>query len=451
MHYNAEIGHVTRLFPRYNAEMKTDCTFELFLNGTWHSVGSMALLESTNQGSQGAAYLGYTINHAIQYPECRDANALSWTFPVNLTPLHTPHWPGFIMDLLPQGYGRQELLRQLGLSERAETRADWVLLTAGAGNPIGNCRVREAHDWLQVRNHNLTPQGFALTDIAQRGEGFAEHLATHGLFVAGSSGVQGEWPKLLLTENHSGQFFLDHTLPDNAAKQHWLVKFARGQDPYLNEILTLEAVWMELARFLGLRVHGKLQLQERALFIPRFDRERTPTGLQRHAQESLYALCQCSGFGARLTHNTACATLASAATNPMAEIVEYLKRDIANVVLGNKDNHGRNTAIQRRENGWVGLTPLFDFAPMVLHPDGIARAMRWETADHGSPDWYSAIRQAAEATQLPLVPLQQAVTALAPLLLALPDFMRHLAIPPQTVERFAPACRDAAQQLEQCR
>lgn len=41
------------------------------------------------------------------------------------------------MDLLPQGYGRRELLRQLGLTERAETHADWALLMAGAGNPIG--------------------------------------------------------------------------------------------------------------------------------------------------------------------------------------------------------------------------------------------------------------------------------------------------------------------------
>ncbi|OQX00084.1 MAG: phosphatidylinositol kinase [Thiothrix lacustris] len=430
--------------------MKTDCTFELFLNGTWQSVGSMALLTSSTQGWQGATYLGYAVDHAIHYADCRDAKALSWTFPVNLTPLRSPHWPGFIMDLLPQGYGRLELLRQLGLTERAETHADWALLMAGAGNPIGNCRVREAHDWLQTRNTTAT-KGFNLADIAHRGEGFADYLATHGLFVAGSSGVQGEWPKLLLTENHAGQFFLDHTLPDTEAKQHWLVKFARGQDPHLNEILTLEAAWMELARLLGLRVHGKLQRQERALFIPRFDREPTPAGLQRHAQESLYALCQCSGFGARLSHNTAVTALAKAVTNPMTEIVEYLKRDIANVVLGNKDNHGRNTAIQRREKGWVGLTPLFDFAPMVLHPDGIARSMRWEADDHGTPDWRSAIRQAAEAAQLPLAPLQQAVTAVAPMLATLPNAMRHLGIPPHTVERFAPACRDAATQLENCR
>jgi len=33
------------------------------------------------------------------------------------------------------------------------------------------------------------------------------------------------------------------------------------------------------------------------------------------------------------------------------------------------------------------LTPLYDFAPMYLHPDGIARRIRWEGNDGGQPDW----------------------------------------------------------------
>jgi hypothetical protein len=33
------------------------------------------------------------------------------------------------------------------------------------------------------------------------------------------------------------------------------------------------------------------------------------------------------------------------------DLLEYIKRDIANVVLGNKDNHARNTAVMRYENG----------------------------------------------------------------------------------------------------
>lgn len=429
--------------------MKTDCTFELFLDGAWHGAGSMALLESPDKGWQGSAYLGYAVDHAIHYAGRCDAPALSWTFPVSLAPQRSAVWPGFVMDLLPQGYGRLELLRQLGLPERAEASADWSLLLAGAANPIGNCRIREAHEWLQTRSVGQ-PQGFPLAEVAWRGEHFTEYLADYGLFVAGSSGVQGEWPKLLLTEDHSGQFFLDHTLPDAQAKRHWLVKFARGQDQYLNTILQLENIWVELARFLGLRVHGELLLRERALFIPRFDRAVTALGVQRYAQESLYSLCQCSGFGAKLSHNTACKVLASAVSDPLAEIAEYLRRDIANVVLGNKDNHGRNTAIQRRENGWIGLTPLFDFSPMALHPDGIARRMRWEQDDHGVPDWASAMCQAAAAARLPLEALQAALQPLGESLAALPDKMRQAGVPAELVGRFAPLSLAAGRQLEVC-
>lgn len=58
-----------------------------------------------------------------------------------------------------------------------------------------------------------------------------------------------------------------------------------------------------------------------------------------------------------------------------------------NLALGNKDNHARNTAVQRDFDGHIALAPLYDFAPMYLHPDGIARRIRWEDNDGGRPDW----------------------------------------------------------------
>ncbi|MFX7776495.1 HipA domain-containing protein, partial [Acinetobacter baumannii] len=84
------------------------------------------------------------------------------------------------------------------------------------------------------------------------------------------------------------------------------------------------------------------------------------------------SLCGVTGFAAIPSHNVVCARLGEVATDPLPEIIEYLKRDIANIVLRNKDNHARNPAIRRDAQGRIGLTPLFDFAPMWLHPDGIA-------------------------------------------------------------------------------
>src|SRR5690606_12996869 len=103
-----------------------------------------------------------------------------------------------------------------------------------------------------------------------------------------------------------------------------------------------------------------------ALFIPRFDRECAQGKVTRIAQESLASLCQKAGFGLRMTHNEACRAIAAVCHPPEQEIIEYLKRDMANIILGNKDNHSRNTAISRTEGGHIALTPLFDFAPMYL-------------------------------------------------------------------------------------
>jgi serine/threonine-protein kinase HipA len=296
------------------------------------------------------------------------------------------------VDCLPQGYGRQELLRQLGMPERIEQSGDWRLLAHGAGNPIGNLRIAQAHGWLIQRSQATSSPGFTRNEVATRGERFAEHLAGNGLFVAGSSGVQGEWPKILLTEDKQGLLHLDHLLPDARAQRHYIVKFARGNDQRLNDILRLESLWMVLAQHMGLQVHAQPALQGRALFIERFDRSVLPAGrgILRHAQESLYSLCRCEAGDDRVTHNDAVRALAQVATDPVTEVCEYLRRDVANLVLGNKDNHGRNTAVQRREDGWVGLTPVFDFAPMYMHPDGIARRIRWQLngrPDTGAPDW----------------------------------------------------------------
>jgi serine/threonine-protein kinase HipA len=360
-------------------------------------------------GWGGGTDVGYGAGYALNNDGRTDAAALSINLPVSLESHRADTWPPFLTDLLPQGFGRQELLRQLGMPETSAASADWRLLLAGAGNPIGNIRVREAADHLEQHARG-DRRGFAYAEIIERGDVFTEHLLAHGLFVAGSSGVQGEWPKILLAEGRDGLYYLDHALPDEDAVAHWLVKFSRGSNAALATILRLEAPYMELARHLGLDVHGSMRGGPRALFIPRFDRGVTSVGVLRHGQESLASLCGLAGFGLAPSHNVALRRLAAACTHRERDVIEYVRRDIANIALGNKDNHARNTAIQRREDGYVGLTPLFDFVPMMLHPDGIARRMRWEADDGGSPRWASVVRQTVEATGIEEAALTEAFT-----------------------------------------
>lgn len=111
----------------------------------------------------------------------------------------------------------------------------------------------------------------------------------------------------------------------------------------------------------------------------------------RLAQESVASLTGKSGFTHLPTHEEICEELIRQCTDPQEEVLEYLKRDVANLALGNKDNHARNSAIQRDFNGRVQLTPLYDFAPMFLHPDGIARRIRWQIGEGLDFKWSTVL------------------------------------------------------------
>jgi serine/threonine-protein kinase HipA len=361
------------------------CTLQLYATGFWQDVASVRLLGDVRQGWRTTSYTGYDVTWAFEHMNARDAHALSCRFPVGLEPTQLSHWPVFLIDMLPQGFGRRELLHRLGLPETSEAPSDWPLLLGGAGNSIGNLRVKEAAQWLQ--QHCGPEHGFTDEEVGLRADQFAEYLAAHGLFLAGSSGVQGEWPKLLLTRADDGLLYLDHSLPDERAREHFIVKFGRGHNERLAQILRHEAVYMALAQRLGLRVHAPLILRQRALFIPRFDRRIYSGGVERLGQESIASLTGKVGFESVPSHDEVCRQLVLRCTDPQTEVLEYLRRDVANLALGNKDNHARNTAIQRDFSGHIALTPLYDFAPMYLHPDGIARRIRWKDNDGVHIDW----------------------------------------------------------------
>lgn len=426
------------------------CTLQIYQEDEWLDCAIVEIVGQQQTGWQAATRTSYLFEYAISYMDLSDGHALAYHLPVNVQNTLQSTWPAFLMDLLPQGYGRKELLRQLNFSENTQEQADWALLKAGAGNPIGNLRIKEAYEWLQGQFPVQQNHGFSLDQVVERQENFIESLASYGLFIAGSSGIQGEWPKLLLTQGHDDLFYLDHTLTDHQVKQHWLVKFSRGSDQNLDKILMHEALYMKIAQYLGLRVHQELELHGKTLFIPRFDRKVSDGKVERIAQESIASLGGKAGFGVRMTHNQICSLLMQCCTELKQEIFEYLKRDLANVALGNKDNHTRNTAIQRFNNGIIQLTPLFDFAPMWLHPDGIARTTRWERDDHGGmPIWHSVIEQIAESTLIDSEEIRAVLVEQLPLYQGLLEHMQYLQLAPEILENSQYRIDNICQQLEE--
>jgi serine/threonine-protein kinase HipA len=185
--------------------MSKICTLQIFVDNNWRDAAAIDLTGDPRDGIAASTYLAYLPGYALEYFQRNDAAALSAYIPANLDAGPHPSWPPFLVDILPQGYGRQELLKQLNRNENAEREAAWDLLCAGAGNPIGNVRVKESYDWVMERTGDVV-RGFTLDEVAARAEDFNEYLAQHGLFLAGSSGIQGEWPKILLTRAKDGLY-----------------------------------------------------------------------------------------------------------------------------------------------------------------------------------------------------------------------------------------------------
>jgi len=429
-------------------------TIEIYRAGRWQPAGTLTPA-NPDRGYQSAAQFDYLLEYAAENagPDTAPTAGVSCCYPVDFDLHQHDHWPAFVLDLLPSGYGRRQWLEQLELAEGPSS--DWPLLLHGTAFPPGNLRIAEAvaaknldclvptaaGDLVPMRDH----PGFTREDILARDEAFIEYAYQHGIYAAGGSDVQGVAPKLLLTQGRGGAWHAEGRLTDTEVQAHWLVKRPRGTTAADRQVLKNEAAYMRVAEDLGLRVHAKLIWERNNLFIPRFDRRVSGGRITRFGMESLCSLAGIAEFGARVLHDALCDMLLRYCTTPEQDLLEYIKRDIVNVVLGNKDNHARNTAVMRHEDGSVSLAPIFDFAPMYLDPEGIARACRWDgdAEQAGSPIWRTVIERYQDH-------LDDAATELrhfGELVAKLPTTMRECGVDDDIIEHRARAIDAHAQQL----
>jgi serine/threonine-protein kinase HipA len=430
-------------------------TIEIFRGGHWHSAGT---LRPTNSqlGYQAACDFEYLIEYAAEYsgPVVAQQAGLSCRYPVDFDLHREARWPAFILDILPSGYGRQQWLEQLELTDGRAS--DWPLLMRGTAFPPGNLRIAEAvaakdlSCLVPMANGDLIPMrqhpGFTREDLLARNEYFIEYAYQHAIYAAGGSDVQGVAPKLLLTQEISGAWHAEGVLADEQVQTHWLVKRPRGNSVADRQVLKNEAAYMLVARELGLNVHADLLWEDDNLFIPRFDRIVLADGkVERLGLESLCSLAGIAEYGVPVPHNRLCESIISYCSDVKQDLLEYIKRDIVNVVMGNKDNHARNTAVIRRQDGLVGLSPLFDFAPMYLDPEGIARVCRWEgeVEQAGNPEWGRVLA----SYQDHLDDAKSALRKFAKKVVRLPDIMKQHGVDDEIIEHRLKSIESHSRQL----
>lgn len=368
-----------------------ECNIQIFLHGTWIDCATVTLQHPGKTGTPARDVLEYDLDYVFG----PDGEQLSLAYPADATRHVLEAWPAFLYDLIPQGNGRKFLLGQLGLADGAA--ADFALLCAGAFNPIGRIRVAQAMDYFRqhVGRHDASGMagGSTLADIVQRGEMFSERMMVDGMLAAGTTGVQGAAPKYLLTTDAKGSWHADGALPDAQATAHFIVKLPRGKSAIDKKLLRNEAAYMRVAQCMGLRTHGQLEHHADMLFIPRFDRLVVNGAVLRLHQESAASVAGIVGFDARPGQFELLHALRKVFTDKTGETIEFLKRDVLNLAMRNTDNHARNTAVQQID-GQVRLTPLFDFAPMYMDPEGISRAARWYHPDTKKEliNWHDVIQ-----------------------------------------------------------
>lgn len=360
-------------------------TIQVHYNGSWHDAAEVEV-HDPDAGVEGATRLNYFDTYFFDLgdplkPEAgvRDARALSVSCPVTLETRRYDGWPPFLVDLLPQGPMRRRIARKNGFSETVyDPRVDYRLLRETSGTPIGNLRVKEA--WLaeEQRLQNETIIGVTEDEILARTDRFRQQADRFTGLASGSGGVQGEWPKVLMTLADDGLWYPTPAVSDEKARDHVIVKLQKTDQRGDQDILEAEPPYLEIARQLGLKVSRPLIGNNVAVIIPRFDREVIRGGgVIRHGQESLYTALNIGGFAGNLRHEICIALLAGLCHDPVSDVAEYVARDVVNRVVGNVDNHGRNTAIQRRDDGIITLAPVFDFVPMRLDRRTIAYSTTW--------------------------------------------------------------------------
>lgn len=405
-------------------------TLQAFLNGDWHD--AMRITLDSQRGLMGLCSFHYLPEYFIEFASDASppAAAVSANLPLDWDVHVERSAPAFLHDLVPSGASRRALLNLSHQVTRQTQSTDAFLLEHFASHSIGHLRVKPSEP-----NLGLPQPKYRREEIIQWGTRWAlpESVLAYGL------GANGEAPKLLLTEVSDDQFSTDGLVNDAEAKSHWLIKFARNRKTATDrDILRAEYCYYKALHQLGIETvyTDDMRLEEGpepSLWMRRFDRNATAGQVLRRPVESIYSVMGVTTPGTRLDHvsvldSLAELWLAAGLSAQISELVaEYVLRDLINLILGNSDNHGRNTSIIRAPV--LRLAPIYDLAPMVMDEEGISRATRWpQTVERGGVvDW----QQACAAVSRWACPNQlfEKLRREAQRLIALPDLLSQIGLP----------------------
>lgn len=121
------------------------------------------------------------------------------------------------------------------------------------------------------------------------------------------------------------------------------------------------------------------------------------------------------------------------ARQAVVQRAQAVKRYMLNIVFGNSDNHGRNSAILKKADG-MWLAPVYDFAPMKADPEGVVRTTQWGSPyeEGGHYQWHLIAQQLHDLVSADV--LLQELSGLANKLKGLKARLAARGVPPSILE-----------------
>ncbi|HEK2945618.1 TPA: HipA domain-containing protein [Proteus mirabilis] len=421
-------------------------TLQAFLNQEWRDIaiinfpndGHLAL-ENQYDITYPITELAYESDYSIDYLFRDDHHAVSLNHPVSLffDDKGSPGWCKFLDDIVPSGASRRYWVQYLDIAGLSIAQQNYQLLRNGTISPIGNLRVKESLPHLSTLNNDLF---FTIDEVKNRSSDFLEYAQRKGAAAGGATGAGGEAPKLLLRCSHNEKIWIDTYQNDiSNHDRYYLVKFPRGRRTSVdcNILRTEYAFYHELTAmgFNTIPIEG-MRLEEGdnypSLWLPRFDIQIENNQVIRLAMESVYSILN-KASGTTLYHEAVIREIIEKInqSNMVTEfgfqfnitnfIIEWVRRDLLNIIFGNSDNHGRNTSFIRKDNA-IYLAPIYDFAPMKADPEGIVRTTKWQSYEMGGEfDFIGIANSLAD-----LIPQEQLLEALRETALQLLDLKERL-------------------------
>lgn len=420
--------------------MEQKATIQIHANGQWRDAAEIGFREP-ERGIRGSVWLSYNDDYyfdldIFDQPDgsVRDRRAMSVRHPVDLEYRSLDRWPAWLLDLLPQGAARRWIADELGMRVDDPALEIRLLFRAG-GAPIGNIRIKEAWEQERERLRGVVCPPLGDDDLRSRSDLFVDVVGRFAHLASGSSGVQGEWPKALLTRSaRDGMWYPDPFVETEEGAEHIIVKLLKSTNANDELILESEAPYLELARAFDLNVAAPLGYDGNVLRIPRFDRSAGPDGVALHGQESLVSTLGVAEFGHITSHERYLAVIQELSDDPVADTLEYVRRDMLNMATGNPDNHGRNTALRKPASGGIRLAPLFDFAPMRLSDAAVMRVTNWACMNGAAPGaGFDPVCHAAAMADLGPDRIRDALQGMLPLLERIDELALDLGVPEAVV------------------